>query len=37
MGEGRTVEINTYINSKIYNMGKSPKFYRGGKAWMDLG
>lgn len=32
MGEGRTVEINTCINSKIYTMIKGDKSYGGVKA-----
>lgn len=37
MGEERIVEINTYINSKIYAMMKGERSYRGDKAWTGLG
>lgn len=37
MGEGRAVEINTYISSKIYTMIKGDKSCTGVKAWLALG
>lgn len=37
MGEGRAVEINTYIKSIMYNMVKGDKSYTGDKTWMGLG